>query len=57
MDSKVTVRLLVAAGVLMLLAGVIFAFLKLWLYAALLAAGGFGCLIGAMNFKNKRDGK
>ena len=57
MDNKVTVRLLVAAGVLMLLAGVIFAFLKLWLYAALLAAGAFGCLTGAMNFKNKRDGK
>lgn len=57
MDNKVTVRLLVAAEVLMLLAGVIFAFLKLWLYTALLAAGAFGCLIGAMNFKNKRDSK
>ena len=57
MDNKVTVRLLIAAGVLMLPAGVIFAFLKLWLYAALLAAGAFGCLIGAMNFNNKRDGK
>ena len=55
MDNKVTVRLLVAAGVLMLLAGVIFAFLKLWLYAALLAVGAFGCLIGAMNFKDKKD--
>lgn len=57
MDNKVTVRLLVAAGVLMLLAGVIFAFLKLWLYAALLAVGTFGCLIGAANFKNKGDGE
>lgn len=57
MDNKVTVRLLVAAGVLMLLAGVIFAFLKLWLCAALVAMGAFGCLIGAVNFKNKRDGK
>ena len=57
MDNKVTVRLLIAAGVLMLLAGIIFAFLKLWLYAALLATGTFGCLIGATNFENKRDGK
>ena len=48
---------MVAAGVLMLLAGVIFAFLKLWLYAALLAAGAFGCPIGAMNFKNRKDSK
>ena len=46
-----------AAGVLMLLAGVIFAFLKLWLYAALLAVGAFGCLIEAMNFKNRKDSK
>lgn len=57
MDNKVTVRLLVAAGVLMLLAGVIFAFFKLWPYAALLAAGAFGFLVGAMNFKNRKDGK
>ena len=57
MDNKVTVRLLVAAGGLMLLAGGIFAFLKLWLYAALLAVGAFGCLIGAANFKSKRDGE
>ena len=57
MDNKVTVRLLVAAGVLMLLAGIIFVFLKLWLYAALLAVGAFGCLIGALNFKNRKDSK
>ena len=48
MDNKITVRLLVAAGALMLLAGGIFGFLKLWLYSALLAAGTSGCLIGVM---------
>ena len=55
MDNRVLVRLLIAAGVLMLLAGIIFVFLKLWLYATLLAVGAFGCLIGALNFKNKKD--
>lgn len=46
-----TVRLLAAAGVLMLLAGGIFAFLRLWIYAALLLAGAFGCLAGALGFR------
>ncbi len=55
MDNKITVRLLVAAGALMLLAGGIFGFLKLWLYSALLAAGTSGCLIGVMNFKSRKD--
>lgn len=55
MDNKITVRLLVAAGALMLLAGGIFGFLKLWLYSALLAAGASGCLIGVMNFKSRKD--
>ncbi len=51
-----TVRLLAVAGVLMLLAGGIFAFLRLWIYAALLLAGAFGCLAGALGFR-KWDGK
>ena len=38
----------------MLLAGGILGLLKPWLYAALLAAGAFGCLTGAMNFKNRK---
>ena len=46
-----TVRLLAVAGVLMLLAGGIFAFLRLWIYAALLLAGAFGCLAGALGFR------
>ncbi len=55
--KQTTVRLLAAAGVLMLLAGCIFAFMRLWLYAALLGAGAFGCLVGAMNFKNIKGDK
>ena len=51
-----TVRLLAVAGVLMLLAGGIFAVLRLWIYAALLLAGAFGCLAGALGFR-KWDGK
>ena len=48
-----TVRLLAAAGVLMLLAGGIFAFLRLWICAALLLAGAFGCLAGALGFRKR----
>ncbi len=55
MDNKVAVRLLIAASVLMLHAGGVFAFMKLWPYAALLGAGSLGCLVGAVNFKNQGD--
>ena len=46
-------RLLIAAGILLLLAGAIFAFLSQWGYAALLWAGALGCLAAALNFKNR----
>ena len=49
------IRLLVAAGILMLLAGAIFGFLDQWLYAALLWAGALGCLAAVLNFKNRKD--
>ena len=49
------IRLLAAAGILMLLAGAIFGFLDQWLYAALLWAGALGCLAAALNFKNRKD--
>lgn len=55
MNNNTAVGLLVAAGVLMLLACGIFAFMKLWLYTALLGAGALGCLTGAINFKNRKD--
>ena len=31
-------------------AGVVFAFMKLWLYAVLLGVGALGCMVGAINF-------
>lgn len=48
-----TVRLLAAAGVLMLLAGALFALTRQWVYAALIWAGALGCLAAALNFRNK----
>lgn len=50
-----TVRLLLIAGILMLIAGCIFGFIGQWVYAALVWIGAFGCCIAAMNFKNKKD--
>ncbi len=55
MNKQITVRLLLAAAVLMLLAGGIFAFMQQWIYAALLWVGAFGCLVAALNFKRKKD--
>ena len=51
MNNKTAVWLLAAAGVLMLLAGGIFALMRKWLYAALLGAGAIGCIAGAINRK------
>lgn len=48
-------RLLIAAGVLMLLAGCIFACMKSWLCAALLGVGALGCFAGAMNADHRKD--
>lgn len=55
MNNAMTVRLLLAAGILMLLAGGIFGFLRQWLCAALVCVGAFGCLAAAWNFKNRKD--
>ena len=55
--NKLSVRLLLAAAALLLIAGVIFAILQVWLYTGLLWAGAFGCLMAALNFRNsKNDG-
>lgn len=53
-DKPSTIRLLVAAGVLMLCAGCIFALLQQWIYAALLGIGACNCLIAGLNFKNRK---
>ena len=55
MNTHIAVRLLVAAGVLMLLSGCIFGFAQHWRYAALVWIGAFGCLVAALNFKNWKD--
>ena len=49
------VRLLVTAGMLLVLAGCIFGFISQWIYAALLWADAFGCFIVALNFKNQKN--
>lgn len=51
--SEKSIRLLLAAGLLMLVSGCIFCFLSQWIYAALVWVGGFGCCISAVNFKNR----
>ena len=50
-----TVRLLAAAGILMLLAGVLLGFLRQWVCAGLLCVGAFGCLIAALGFKKRKN--
>ena len=55
-----TVRLLLTAGILLMIAGCIFGFIGQWIDAALVWAGAFGCCIAALNYKNqkeKEDGK
>ena len=54
MNTGIYVRLLVAAGVLMLLAGCIFGFTQQWIYAASVWVGAFGCLVAALNFRNRK---
>ena len=55
--EQLPVRLLLTAGILLLMAGVIFAILQLWLCTSLLWAAAFGCLMAALNFRNsKNDG-
>lgn len=49
-----TVRLLLTAGILMMIAGCIFALMSQWIYVALVWIGAFGCCIAALNFKNQK---
>ena len=51
---KQAFRLLLAAGVLMLLAGAIFAVLRRWLCAGVLGAGALGCMAAALAFRNRQ---
>lgn len=54
MNTNISLRLLVAAGVLMLPAGCIFGFVQQWIYAALVWVGAFGCMVAALNPKNQK---
>ena len=55
--EQLPARLLLTAGILLLIAGGIFAILQVWLYTGLLWAGAFGCLMAALNFRDsKNDG-
>lgn len=51
------VRLLLAAGILMMIAGCIFGFTGQWIYAALVWIGALCCCIAALNFKNQKNKK
>ena len=51
--EQLSVRLLLTAGILLLIAGGIFAILQGWLYTGLLWAGAFGCLMAALNFRDR----
>ena len=50
-----TVRLLLTAGILLVIAGCIFGFISQWIYAALVWVGAFGCCIAGLNFKNQKE--
>ena len=50
--KKLSVRLLLEAAVLLLMAGTLFGFTQSWIYAGLTWSGAFGCLIAALNFRN-----
>lgn len=54
MNIHVAVRLLLTAAVLMLLAGCLFGFAQQWICAALVWVGAFGCLMAALNFRNRK---
>lgn len=50
--KKWSVRLLLAAAVLLLIAGILFGFTQSWIYAGLIWSGALGCLTAALNFRN-----
>ena len=50
-----TVRPLLTAGILLMIAGCIFGFISQWSYAALVWVGAFGCCIAVLNFKNQKE--
>lgn len=55
MNNNTAFRLLIAASVLMLLAGCLCGFMHQWLYAGLVLAGAFGCAAAAVCFRNGKN--
>ena len=55
--KKLSVHLLLAAAVLLLIAGAVFALIQSWIYTGLIWSGAFGCLAAALNFENADDEK
>lgn len=55
MNGNTAPRLLLAAGVLMLLSGRLFACLRQWLCAVLVWGGALGCLAAALTLKAHKD--
>lgn len=49
-----TVRLLLTAGIMMVIAGCIFGLISQWIYAALVWVGTLGCCMAALNFRNRQ---
>ena len=47
--------MLLTAGVLLLIAGLLFGVTQSWVYAGLLWSGAFGSFVAAMNFGNSED--
>lgn len=57
MEHNAAVRLLIAAALMMFVAGCIFGFLHQWIAAVSVGIGSFDCLIAALNFKKQNNHK
>lgn len=53
--KKSSVRLLLTAAALLLIAGTLFGFAQSWIYAGLIWSGAFGCLVAALNFRDAEN--
>lgn len=53
--KKSSVRLLLTAAALLLIAGTLFRFAQSWIYAGLIWSGAFDCLVAALNFRDAEN--
>lgn len=54
MEHNIAVRLLIAAALMMFVAGCIFGFLHQWIAVVPVGIGSFDCFIAALNFKKTK---